>query len=106
MFSNDNYNLIKGFLYEKQIKELTNVETKINDVTWMSNGNVKYDVSSNSIVKYVPSPFGRSSTDPYATNARQILLTINPTITVLTFKQKNIFAFIGSKQIYHIQLLS
>ena len=64
--------------------------------TVSSNGNVKYDVSSNNVVKYVPSPFGKSSTDPYATNARQILLTINPTITVLTFKQKNIFTFIGS----------
>lgn len=53
-------------------------------------GNVKYNANFNGPVKYIPSPFGTQN------NAQQILATITPTVSVLTYKQKNYLSFIGS----------
>ena len=59
--------------------------------TVMSNGKIIYDANFNAPTRYVPSPFG-----PVASNIQQIIATISPTVSVLTYKEKNYLSFIGS----------
>jgi len=79
-----------NFIYISSNANIMNVEIVLKK-TVMSNGQIIYDANFNGPARYIPSPFGGVSTAN-----QQILATISPTVTVLTYKQKNYLSFIGS----------
>lgn len=64
--------------------------------TVLSNGNILYDASFDGPPRFIPSPFGGDGGQVIDSIIQKLLVSVNPTVSVLTYKQKNYFTLIGS----------
>ena len=75
--------------------QMINMEVILKKTVY-SNKKILYEASFNGPPRFIPSPFGGDGGQVTDSIIQKLLVSINPTVSVLTYKQKNYFTLIGS----------